>query len=174
MSSKNESLVYVARLIQQEIDKAGFGEVSQIAPSHSIIIDRFDTFVVDADIRAASESLFRDGHYARSVEEAFKCLNNFVKNRCRSAADGNGLMTLAFSVSNPILALNKLKTQSHRDEQQGYMQIFAGSMTGIRNPRAHEHRIQDDVQSTLELLCLASHLIQKAKAAKRRSKKKHT
>ncbi|MBI5281457.1 MAG: hypothetical protein HY858_07225 [Candidatus Solibacter usitatus] len=44
--------------------------------------------------------------------------------------------------------------------QQGYMQIMAGSMTGIRNPKAHGN-LNPDSTKALHLICLASLLMNK-------------
>lgn len=52
--------------------------------------------------------------------------------------DGAKLMQKAFSADNPIIKLEKGTSQSAHDTQLGYMQIFSGVMTGIRNPKAHE------------------------------------
>ena len=48
-------------------------------------------------------------------------------------------MRKAFSLSNPIIILAPTTSQSGRDTQQGYMDIYAGVMTGIRNPKAHDN-----------------------------------
>ena len=53
--------------------------------------------------------------------------------------DGAGLMRKAFSPSNPIIRLADVEHKSGHDTQQGYMDIFAGVMTGIRNPKAHDN-----------------------------------
>lgn len=131
----------------------------------------FDRLVVETDLVACTRQLFRDGHYSRAVEEAFKCLNNYIKQRIGSTIDGNSLMRNTFSPNSPLLKLNRMKTQSHRDEQQGYMDIYAGCMTGIRNPRAHEHTHQDDPSTALELIVFANHLMRKARLARRHSGK---
>ena len=68
-------------------------------------------------------------------------------------------MTTAFSPTSPYLKLTPLRTRFQQDEQQGYMQIMAGAMTGIRNPRAHEHQNLDDPRTALELLALCNHLV---------------
>ena len=88
--------------------------------------------------------------------EAFKYLNNYVKSRLRATqADGNSLMKEAFSPRHPILRLNELLTPSDKDEQLGYMEIFSGVMTGIRNPRAHENDFDNDPFIAIRLLSLA-------------------
>ena len=128
--------------------------------------ERFAELVADSRIQQVSGPLFRDGHYARSVEEAFKLLNNAVKDKSGIAnQDGAGLMRSAFSANSPVLRLNAFVSQSDRDEQLGYMDIFAGSMTGIRNPRAHDHQLADEPEVALELLVLANHLMRKLDAA---------
>lgn len=129
---------------------------------------RFEELVTDEQLRQVSSTLFRDTHYARAVEEAFKCLNNAVKDKAGVPnQEGAGLMRVAFSARSPILRLNPFQSQTDRDEQQGYMDIFAGSMTGIRNPRAHDHELTDTPEVALELLILANHLMRRLDAATR-------
>ena len=67
----------------------------------------------------------------------------------------------------PRLCLNDLKTRSEKDEQRGYMDLYAGAMTGIRNPRAHEYQLVDQPETAVELLALANHLMRKLETAKR-------
>jgi uncharacterized protein (TIGR02391 family) len=132
----------------------------------------YDLLIDDPELRHTTRELFINGHYAQSVEEAFKYLNNLVKHRSGLAADGADLMTRALSAGSPALKLSELKSQSQRDQQVGYMMMLAGAMTGVRNPRAHEHLYLDDPRSALELMCFANHLarlIRGARRARRRS-----
>ncbi len=123
-------------------------------------------YLVDRDLLKVGERLFADGHHARAVEEAFKYMNNLVKTRSgRTELDGAQLMRTALSAKNPVLKLNPGASTSEQDEQQGYMDICAGSMTGIRNPRAHESEWEDSEEHALQLLILADHLIGRIKAA---------
>ena len=129
----------------------------------------FEELVTDNQLRQTSGPLFRDRHYARAVEEAFKYLNNAVKEKSgRTEGDGASLMQAVFSANAPILLLNAFQSKSEKDEQLGYMQIFAGSMTGIRNPRAHDHELVDEPDVALELLVLANHLMRQLNAATKR------
>lgn len=124
--------------------------------------DRFDELVTSEPLREASGALFRDGYYARAVEEAFKCLNSAVRDKSgETGRDGAELMRRVFSVDSPTLKLNNLQTSSERNEQRGYMDIYAGAMTGIRNPRAHDHRLTDVPEAALEMIVLANHLMGK-------------
>jgi uncharacterized protein (TIGR02391 family) len=92
----------------------------------------------------AGKPRFEAGHYADAVEAAFKELNGVVKEMVKKKTgqefDGAALMQKAFSPNPPVLvALDDLSTESGKNIQQGYMQIFAGAITGIRNPKAHEN-----------------------------------
>jgi uncharacterized protein (TIGR02391 family) len=96
----------------------------------------------DRVVRTAQRR-FEAGHYADSVEAALKELNSVVKALVKKATgrelDGADLMHQALSPKNPIIILDDLCTESGRNQQIGYMEIFAGAMTGIRNPKAHEN-----------------------------------
>lgn len=113
-------------------------------------------------ISALARPRFDGGFYGDAVESCFKAVNEAVKRIYQDAtgkeADGAGLMTSAFSVNGPAIKLTDLKTQSDRDEQQGYMSIYAGAMTGIRNPKAHGN-LNPDPRRTLHLISLASLLM---------------
>src|SRR5207302_3186227 len=80
---------------------------------------------------------FAGGHYAQAVSEAFKLVDNLVQRKSGLPVPGFDLMMRAFNDKTPALKLNALKTESDRNEQAGYMHMFAGSMRGIRNVRAH-------------------------------------
>ena len=98
----------------------------------------FDALQLHPDIVAASKSLFESEHYAQAILEAFKTVNNSVKKLTGLSLDGKALMSRSFNEEKPLIALNKLSTQSERDEQEGFKFLFMGAMLGIRNPLAHE------------------------------------
>lgn len=130
----------------------------------TFIVTLYDEIVTNKALRKKTEKLFKDGHYARSVEEAYKLLDNLVKKRAdllQTDLTGYSLMQKVFSPNKPILKLNEGISSSEQNEQLGYMQIFAGCMTGIRNPRAHESDWEDTEQHALQLLALANHLIER-------------
>ena len=122
----------------------------------------------------ASKSLFETKHYTQAIFEAFKAVNNFVKDKTELPLDGRDLMAQVFNENSPIIKLNALKNNSDKDEQEGFKLIFMGSMEGIRNPKAHEYIVHTDPYRTMEYLGLASLLIkiaEQGKLIKSRSKK---
>lgn len=90
-----------------------------------------------------AKSRFESLHYADAVESAFKevnvCVKSIVKKKTGNEFDGASLMKTAFSLKNPIIVLDDLSTESGKNVQLGYMEIFAGAMVGIRNPKAHDN-----------------------------------
>jgi uncharacterized protein (TIGR02391 family) len=113
---------------------------------------------------ALARPRFEAGFFGDAVEASFKEVNDAVKRIVREGGgrelDGACLMTTAFSLQNPIIRLTGLVTETDRNIQQGYMQILAGSMTGIRNPKAHGN-LNPDSNKALHLICLASLLMHK-------------
>lgn len=152
--------------VLRSISDAGFELRRTSHPTQETTeVNLFDELITSEPIREASRALFRDRHYARAVEEAFKCLNNAVRDKSGLASDGASLMRSTFSPNNPRLMLNGMQTQSERDEQQGYMDIYAGALTGIRNPRAHDHLLADTPENALQMIVLANHLMGKLDGA---------
>lgn len=115
-------------------------------------------------IRNVAEGRFSSRHFADSVEAALKEVNTRVKEQVRSHTneerDGAGLMHFAFAPKNPILLLGDLSTETGKSMQQGYMELFAGAMTGVRNPKAHQN-VEIEPERAIHFLFLASLLMQK-------------
>lgn len=148
------------------VEKPSARETPAVTRIASVPSDEATVFwtILHQKIVSVAKPRFESGHYADSVEASFKAVNKRVKDDYRTATgkelDGQGLMTQAFSLNNPVIVLDDLTTQSGKDIQQGYMQIFAGSMTGIRNPKAHDN-ISIDQTRAIHLLYLASLLMYK-------------
>lgn len=120
----------------------------------------YDALVTDGSLRQATRQLFKDGHFAQAVGEAYKVVNNTVKKKANTPdKDGTPMMMAVFDRAKPILRLNNGKTTTEGDEQEGYKFVFAGVMLGIRNPHAHEHDLRDDPSAALEMLVVANHLL---------------
>jgi uncharacterized protein (TIGR02391 family) len=120
--------------------------------------------IIHPDIARVSKSRFDSEHFADAAEAAFKLINERVKgivrDRLGSEYDGSSLMQRAFSKERPVIILDDLTTKSGQDIQLGYMQIFSGAMTGIRNPKAHSN-VQIDAVRSMHFIYLASLLMSK-------------
>ena len=115
-------------------------------------------------ILAVSEYKLIDGHYADAVESAMKAINSRLKKIYRKERneekDGVSLMSAVFSSNNPVLVFEGMETESGKNVQQGYMQIFQGAMTGIRNPTAHDN-LSMTREAAIKKLIFASLLMDK-------------
>lgn len=113
-------------------------------------------------IARVARSRFETDHYGDAVESAFKELNEIIKKayfgKKKKEEDGDSLMRKAFSVNEPTFHLADNSTESGRNIQQGYMDIFAGSMKGIRNPKAHAN-LDVHPDEAWEKIIIASHLM---------------
>lgn len=155
-------------ILQKELNSLDGVEQTKVTGDNQT--DAYAQIVTDPVLRKKTEKLFRDGHHARAVEEAYKYLDNLVKKTANlpdKKLSGSSLMQKAFSPEHPVLKINAGESASEVDEQKGYLQIYAGCMTGIRNPRAHESDWEDSERHAIELLTLANHLIEKVKNAEK-------
>jgi uncharacterized protein (TIGR02391 family) len=121
----------------------------------------FESRNIHPDIPARARELFDDGYLPEAVLTAFKFVDVEVKRMSRLKGTGVSLMGAAFGGDSPVIALNPGVTDSDRDEQRGYRDLFAGAMAGIRNPRGHEIYLPDTPDEALDYLGLASLLLRK-------------
>jgi len=154
----------------KEVRREWSPETVVTVASNETVVGKSDLWsLIHPKIVEAAKSLFEGKHYSSAVFEAFKEVNETVKGQVKRRTnveyDGSKLMTQAFSLDNPILELEDLTTESGRNVQKGYMQLFLGSMLAVRNPLAHGKAMTDRDQA-LHFLFLASLLMNKIGAAK--------
>lgn len=128
----------------------------------------YDALQIHPKVKKVTESLFKNGHYPQAILEAFKLIDLEVRKKSGlSDRDGADLMHHVFDENKPILHINSLKTLSEKDEQHGFRFIFAGAMTGVRNPKAHEIVKLRDSNIALEYIAFASLLMKILDKAKK-------
>jgi len=108
--------------------------------------------------------LFDNAHYSQATLEACKFLNSEVRRISGSGKSEEALMMDVLDQTKAVIKLTNLKTTSEIDEQRGYRFIFAGTMVGVRNPRAHDP-VTDEVGTCLDHLSLVSHLFRRLEKA---------
>jgi uncharacterized protein (TIGR02391 family) len=125
--------------LQEKLDEIGEPSNDPAAKA----LRAYEGMDLHPQIAFAATQLYKNGHYANAIEDSVKALNAFVRLRSGLEVDGVTLMQQAFSPKNPILKFNDLSDQSDQDEQLGFMNMFSGAVSGLRNPRAHS-LIKDD------------------------------
>lgn len=89
---------------------------------------------------------FRAGHLRDAVLNAFTAVFDLIRQRTGIDMDGAKLAGKVFSVNDPRLILSELDTESGRNDQAGFLQMYQGAYIGIRNPKAHS--LQHDLTET--------------------------
>lgn len=140
-----------------------WGPVPQVreAPVRRLGLERLHSRVL-----SVSGALYTDGHYAQAILEAFKAVEVRVREMSGLDASGADLMGKAFG-AHPRIRVAGGKSQSERDEQEGFKLLCMGAIRGIRNPKSHEIVNQDDPQRALEYLAFASLLMRRLDDAER-------
>jgi uncharacterized protein (TIGR02391 family) len=86
-------------------------------------------------------------------------------------SDGADLVQQAFgqSQSGPGLAINPLLTETDKGEQRGFVNLLIGLFGTIRNPLAHNPKIEWEMseQDALDILTIASLIHRKLDKAQR-------
>ena len=91
------------------------------------------------------KKLYLDGHYANAACDAFIEINSRVKKIFKKVKpgekipDGVSVMTCLFSANEPIVEFCDRTNDTGQNTQMGYMQMLAGSMSALRNPKSHEN-----------------------------------
>lgn len=97
-------------------------------------------------------------NYFHAAFEATKGLAQRMREASGIDADGAALVDRVFSIEQPILAINTLRTETERSEHKGFAALLKGCFAAVRNPLAHEPKIlwqgEDDAADYLSLISL--------------------
>lgn len=117
-------------------------------------------------IAQVSKKLFLDGSYANAACDAFIEINDRVKRLFQvvkhgeDVPDGDAAMKRVFSTKNPLIEFCDCSTDSGINTQKGFMEMLAGAMSALRNPKAHAN-IQIEQDDAMRRLIFASMLMYK-------------
>lgn len=111
-----------------------------------------------------AREFYEAGDFTRAINQALKSVHALVQDRVKIRAgidlDGETLMNRTFTPGRPIIELDDVSTSTGRNTQHGFMQLFAGSMTGFADPLCGGRRVPDDRQAR-HVIYLASLLMYK-------------
>lgn len=111
-------------------------------------------------------------NYFHAVFEALKSISARLRAMSGLDLDGAALVESSLGLSDqrpPLIALNPLRTRTDHSEQRGFASILTGLFGAIRNPLAHEARIEwemteEDALDVLTLLSLVHRKLDKAQS----------
>ena len=104
---------------KNEVEQAGFEDLL-----HPVIVK-------------SSLKAYQDGHLRESVLNSVVAVFQMIRNLTGLDLDGDALINEALSLGHPLLVLSNLDTESGRNDQKGFIQIYKGVFQGVRNPKSH-------------------------------------
>ena len=116
-------------------------------------------------IQKSSKKLFENGHFANAAEDAFIEINDRTKKLFsivkpnEPIPDGEAAMTTVFSSNNPLVEFCDRGTTTGQNKQKGFMQMLAGAMSALRNPKAHSNNETLSAEEAYRRLATASMLM---------------
>lgn len=99
-------------------------------------------------------------NYFHSVFEAVKSIAEEIRKRANLTLDGAELIDKALSVTNPLIKINSLQTETEQSEQKGFSNLIKGVFGMFRNTLAHVPKVvwkitEDealDIMTTISLI----------------------
>lgn len=127
---------------------------------------------VHADVLAFCNAEILSENYFHAVFEAMKSITSKIRTIAGLTTDGSTLVDEAFSfgkAGTPILAINALDSETLKGEQRGFVSLLKGLYGTIRNPLAHNPKIEWDMteQDALDILTMISLVHRKLDTARR-------
>lgn len=160
---------WVAKVDIHDVGRRGHIEVTwgtqpaAAAPRREVSLDIAGLHEATA---AAAAPLYRDGHYAPAVFQAFKAVEIRLRDISGLDLSGRDLAAQALGGDPPRVAVSRHAGRTGADEQEGLKLLSMGALQGLRNPGGHELDTLDE-QEALEQLAVASLLMRWLDSARR-------
>ena len=106
----------------------------------------------------AIQSTYEVANYSGAILDAMHYISNILRERTGADGDGHTLVGQALGGESPRLRINKLQSETERNEQRGLESILRGMYQSIRNPRSHAP-IQDTQQTADAIIYFINYLL---------------
>lgn len=106
----------------------------------------------------AIQSTYEAKNYSHAILDAMHHLSNVLREKTGADGDGATLVGQALGGESPRLRINKLQTETERNEQKGIESILRGLYQAIRNPRSHE-QIEDKQEAADAVIYFINYLL---------------
>jgi uncharacterized protein (TIGR02391 family) len=115
---------------------------------------------VHADVLKFCRAELLKENYFHAVFEATKSITAKIRTLSGLTGDGCALVHEAFGqkYGDPLLRINPFKTETQKGEQYGFMNLLKGVYGTIRNPLAHDPKVEWEMseQDALDILTMIS------------------
>jgi uncharacterized protein (TIGR02391 family) len=113
---------------------------------------------VHSDVLLYCKAEWLQENHFHAVFEATKSIAAKIRVLTGYPGDGASLIQAAFGGSSPTIAINALKTDSDKSEQSGFLNLLIGIFGTVRNPLAHNPKVDwaMNEQDALDILTLVS------------------
>ena len=120
---------------------------------------------IEGSLWQAIQSTYEAGNYSHAIVDAMHYLSNVLREKTGVEGDGKSLVGQALGGDSPRLRINRLQTETERNEQQGLESILRGMYQAIRNPRSHE-QIEDKRETADAVIYLTDYFSALSKGLK--------
>jgi uncharacterized protein (TIGR02391 family) len=165
--SQREKLNRQLRFLGKELTEEG--QLIETAVASTVIEaeQRANSLKVKLENRNAHSKIFQfcsaellAENYFHTVFEATKSVAEVIRNKSGLDIDGNALVNRAFSIDDPLIKINRLQTETEKNQHKGFANLIRGVLGMFRNTTAHTPRyiwtIEEndalDVLSTISLI----------------------
>jgi len=93
--------------------------------------------LLHAVIVKSSLGLYRDGHLREAVLNGVTAVFDMIRGRTGLDLDGTALVGQAFGLEKGKLIFSEVESESGQSDQKGFLKVFEGIYTGVRNVKAH-------------------------------------
>ncbi len=113
---------------------------------------------VHPDVLLYCKAEWLQENYFHAVFEATKSIAAKIRSLTNHPGDGAPLVQAAFGGPNPVIAINGLMNDSEKSEQSGFLNLLIGIFGTVRNPLAHNPKVDwaMNEQDALDILTLVS------------------
>ena len=132
--------------------------ISQAEQRASLLFSKLEDRNVHPEVLKFCKSELVENNYFHAVFEAVKSVADKIRSLSGETKDGSGLVDAVFSVNDPILIINDLRTETEKSEQKGFANLLKGFFGMFRNTVAHEPKIKWKIEEydALNVMTLAS------------------
>ena len=112
---------------------------------------------------------YRNGHLRDAVLNGVIAVFDMIRARTKLDLDGAKLVGQAFGMEKGKLIFSEVDSESGQNDQKGFMQIFEGVYTGVRNVKAHSLNHDLNEQKAAQYLVMLSLLARRVEECKDRT-----